>query len=217
MKMKTDLRTALLAVIFLLSGFCASAQNETDFGTWSSIQINRNWAKPYAFLRGEHRSFRNASATEAWFVAAGGGYKFAPWLKADLSYEFWKLPVSGNPSVHKGVLAVNATLRRENLAFVFREKYELAYNASSGALSHTFRTRLRGQYAFDNVPLTPYVMYEYFAGAGQGWQRSLHYAGTEIRISRHHIIDIFYMYHLYGAGASVNSCHLLGLGYILNL
>ena len=169
------------SLLLLLTGICAYAQNETDFGTWSSIQATKNISECYAFFRGEHRSCRNVSATEAWFVAAGGGYKFAPWLNADLSYEFWKLPSSGNQSVHKGVLAVTGTLRRENLAVMLREKYELAFNASSKALSHTFRTRLRGQYSFNQAPLTPYLMYEFFAGAG-GWERSLHYLGTEIKV-----------------------------------
>lgn len=202
-------------LLLLLPGICASAQNETDFGTWSSIQATKNISGCYAFFRGEHRSCQNVTDTEAWFISAGGGYKFAPWINADLSYEFWKLPSSGNPTIHKGVLSITGTLRRDNLAVMLREKYELAFNASSKALSHTFRTRLRTQYSFEQTPLTPYLMYEYFAGLGTGWQRSLHYLGTEIKVAPHHMIDVFYMYHLYDASPSIKSRHLLGLGYYL--
>ena len=215
MKMKIEIRAAIVAATLILSGFCASAQNETDFGTWASLQVNKNWTKAYAFLRGEHRSCQNVTSSEAWFVAAGCGCKFAPWINADLSYEFWKLPSAGNPFIHKGVLSITGTLKRDNLALMLREKYELAYNAASSSLSHTFRTRLRGQYSFAQAPVTPYVMYEYFVGAGTGWQRSLHYLGAEIRVSQHHMFDIFYMYHLYGSNPYVNSRHLLGLGYYL--
>ncbi|MBQ0024910.1 MAG: DUF2490 domain-containing protein [Bacteroidales bacterium] len=215
MKRTLSLRCGF-SLFFLAFGFLASAQSETDFGTWSSIQVNKSISDCYAFLRAEHRSFQNVSSTEAWFIATGGGYKFAPWINADLSYEFWKLPSAGNTALHKGVLCVTGTLRRDNLAVILREKYELAFNASSKALSHTSRTRLRTQYSFQQAPVTPYLMYEYFVCAGTGWQRSLHYMGAEIRIAPHNMIDIFYMYHLYDSSPSVKSCNLLGIGYYLS-
>jgi len=213
MKKIIDLRTLLL-LLCLFAGTGLWAQNETDFGTWTSVQVNKSWDKPYFFFRGEYRTCRNVSACEAWFINTGGGYKFTPWFKADLSYALWKYPVSGNYTTHKGVLALHATLKRENLSFALREKYELAFTPS--AITHTFRTRLRSQYKFDEVPLTPYVMYEPFFCIGKGWVRTLHYIGTEIRIAPHHMIDVFYLYNMYSANSYMNSRHILGLGYYIS-
>lgn len=200
------------AVLSLLCAFRANAQTQNDFGTWTSIQVNKVWDKPYAFVRAEHRSCDNVTATEAWFLAAGGGYNFAKWLKADLSYEFWQVPVSANPTWHKAILAVTGTLRSGNLAFLLREKYEFAVNGETGAITNTLRSRLRGQYTAGIC--TPYIMYEFFNGfEGQGWLRSLHYAGTEINLGKGHSLDFFYMYNLYDANPIYGSRHLLGAGY----
>ena len=105
--------------------------------------------------------------------------------------------------------------------------------SGGGSCTSTLRSRVRVQYKIDAVSLTPYVMYEYFNGFGGGssgsgsgtssgasslWIRSLHYAGTEVRLGPHSTLDFFYMYHLYAqSGGSPAGCHLLGVGYILSL
>lgn len=201
-----------ITALLLLCACPSRAQVQNDFGIWASAQVNKVWDKPYAFVRAEHRSCENVSATEAWFVAAGGGYNFTKWLKADLSYEFWQVPLSANPTYHKAVLAVTGTLRSGSLAFMLREKYEFAVCGESGGISNTLRSRLRAQYTAGIC--TPYLMYEFFNGfEGQGWVRSLHYAGTEINLGKGHGLDIFYMYHMFSDPSGIGSRHLLGLGY----
>jgi len=214
--MKKIINHFLPALLLLLGSFSASAQNVDDFGIWSSFQITKSWDKPYAYFRGEIRTCQNTSAIEAWFTAIGAGYKFAPWIKADMGYEYWRFPSSGNTTTHKGILAVTGTLKRENLAFVLREKYEFTHSSATGAYAHNFRTRVRSQYSFDNVPLTPYIMIEPFISVGKGWYRTLHYVGTEIGLAKHHKLDVFYLYNLYSATPSVNARHLIGVYYYIN-
>ena len=204
---------ALVAALLLFSPK-ASAQNVSDLGTWSSIQLVKSFGAPYAMARVEHRSFDNIHSTECWFAMAGGGYNFNKWLKADLSYEFWSIPSAGNMIQHKAVLCFTETLKREGLAVALREKYELAFNPASQSISNTLRTRLRGQYKAQDSAFTPYVMYEIFGSLdGKGWVRSLHYAGTEISFGGGHSLDLFYMYHLYNMADGTGACHLLGIGY----
>ena len=213
--MKRKLTIAL--ALALLSAGSLQAQSSTDLGTWSSIQIIKSWPKTYAMMRLEHRSFDKISQTECAFAMAGAGYKFTPWLKGDLSYEYWHIPVSANPTTHKGVACLTGTLKEGALAFSLREKYEQAFNVG-GSASSTLRSRIRAQYAVEQTAFTPYIMYEFFNGfGGTGWVRSLHYAGTEIKLSQHHGLDLFYMFHLYPKGGEVASCHLLGVGYVLSL
>ena len=192
----------------------AFAQATSDLGTWSSIQLVKSFGAPYAMARAEHRSYDHISATECWFLMAGGGYNFNSWLKGDLSYEYWKIPSAGDLVQHKAVFCFTETLKREGLAVALREKYELAYNPAAESFSHTLRTRLRGQYKAADSIFTPYLMYEYFTNLSTGkWVRSLHYAGTEISLGGGHSIDLFYMYHLYGTAIGTAAVNTLGVGY----
>ena len=210
------MKKILVSIISVLLFFSlqASAQSESDLGTWSSIQLVKSFGAPYAMARFEHRSFESIHSTECWFAMAGGGYIFNSWLKGDLSYEYWSIPSAGNLIQHKAVLCLTETLKREGLAVSLREKYELAFTPSSQSYSNTLRTRLRGQYRAPDSAFTPYMMYEIFGSFdGKGWIRSLHYAGTEISLGGGHSLDFFYMYHLYDKGGLTGACHLLGAGY----
>lgn len=210
--MKKIIITLLSAL--LIFSLPASAQSESDFGTWSSIQLVKSFGAPYAMARLEHRSFESVHSTECWFAMVGGGYNFNNWLKGDLSYEYWSIPSAGNMIQHKAVLSFTETLKREGLAVALREKWELAYNPVAESFSNTLRTRLRGQYKAPDSAFTPYLMYEIFGSMdGKGWVRSLHYAGTEISLGGGHSLDFFYMYHLYDKGGLTGASHLLGAGY----
>ncbi|MCQ2181479.1 MAG: DUF2490 domain-containing protein [Bacteroidales bacterium] len=200
--------TSLIILALLSAGGMNFVSSAADTGSWLSVQLSKKWDGPYAFCRMEHRSFHNFSDTEAWFVAAGGGYGLTQWLNADLSYEYWK--VNSAISVHKAVLAVNATLARGGLSATLREKVELSFLPDSST-GWTFRTRLRVQYAFDKVPFRPYVMVEFFNNCA--WIRTLHYIGTDIVINRHHSFDLFYMYNLQAVEPSLN---IIGAGYYFN-
>ena len=207
--------TAVLASLLLLAG-SASAQTNTDLGTWSSIQLVKPWAKPYLTARLEHRSFDHVTATECYFAALGAGTKVTPWLKADLGYEYWRVPSAGDITINKATAGVTATMSREALSVILREKYELAFYAG-GRTSGTLRSRLRAQYVIPDSRFTPYMMYEHFQTIGEGWQRSLHYVGTEIRLTRAQSLDLFYMYHLFPSTAGISACNVLGICYSLVL
>lgn len=205
----------LVATLFALSSNSLSAQVSTDLGTWTSLHIQKSWDKTYAMARLEHRSYDNISATECYFGMAGAGLKLNKWLNADLSYEYWKLPVAGNIDTYKAVASINGTLKRDALAVSLREKYELAFPEGGNAYG-TLRSRLRAQYK--TGVWTPYIMHEFFNGFnGTGWVRSLHYIGTEVKIADHSSLDLYYMYHLFPRGGAVAACNILGVCYILAL
>lgn len=156
-------------------------------------------------LPAEHRSFEKLAATQSWFLAAAGGYRFLPWLVADIGYEYWQ--IGGNP-FHKAVTAVTGTLRSGNLSTSLRERYEFCFNNPNHS---TLRTRLKVQYSFEKSIFQPYLMAEIFNWSS--WMRSLNYVGTEITVNRHNSFDIFYMCHLQAEGPVI---HTFGAGYYLN-
>ena len=177
-----------------------------DGGAWITLQANKNWQKPYAFARLEYRSNNRFGSTEAFFISVGGGYKITNWLKADLSYEFWD--VNPHINLHKAVLSGTGTLAKDGLSVSLKEKLEFAVNPKDSSTSFTLRSRLRAQYNIPESIFRPYVMAEIFTWSS--WIRSLHYIGTELAISKHHCIDLFYMYHLPNGSQPV---HILGAGY----
>ena len=208
-----------LTFAFALVFACATAvwAQGDDVGTWTSVQVMKSIERNYLMARVEHRSYDKLGATECYFGMAGAGRRFTNWLSGDLSYELWKVPASGNVTVHKGVASVTGSLKQDAMTLALREKYELSFN-EDGSTGHTLRSRLRAQYKVDGTVLTPYVMYEFFNGfAGTGWIRSLHYAGTEIRLGKGSVVDVFYMYHLHPDGGGTTGCHTVGVGYVLNL
>lgn len=211
--MKTSSITKTAATILLAAVSCTSlSAQDSDAGSWLSLQATKRWEKAYSMVRAEHRSNNSFRNTECWFLMAGGGYRILPWLSTDLSYEFWQIYPSGSDvmTYHKIVLAATGTLRRDGLSVALREKLEYAINPEGPVTSFTLRSRLRAQYTFEKSVFRPYLMAEIFTW--DTWIRSLYYAGTDIVFDSHNSLDVFYMYHVPKGAASV---HLLGLGYYL--
>lgn len=202
-------KSLIVALAIALSVFVPVVSRADDGGAWLTLQANKGWKDCYAFAHLEYRANNQFKSTDAWFLAAGGGYKFTPWLKGDLSYEYWD--VNLGTSIHKAVLSANATLARENLAVSIREKLEFAVTPSKSATSWTLRSRLRAQYSIPDSIFTPYAMAEVFNWSS--WIRSLHYVGTEMKLSTHSVLDVYYLYHLPAGAPAV---HLLGVAYYFN-
>jgi len=211
-----------LVTVTLSVGSPLYAQTDNDFGTWTSLQVIKTWknqdrgVSPYAQGRAELRSFENASAVESYFLTVGGGCAFNKYFRADLGYEFWKMPGHNNTTTHKGVVCLTGSISSGGLGFFLREKYEMAYTQELHTTAHTLRTRLRAQYSISSIRLTPYMMYELFGSlTGMGWLRSLHYAGAEFRFGKHNMVDLFYLYNLYPSVDGTCGRHIAGLGYYL--
>lgn len=197
-----------VAVIFFMACACVESRAD-DGGSWISLQANKSWQKSYGFLRLEHRSFNSFSDTEAKFLATGLGLKLTPWLKADLSYEYWD--INNSVTMHKAVLSGTGTLSRGGLSVSVREKLEFAVNPATSSTSFVLRSRLRAQYSLPDSAFRPYIMSENFAWSS--WIRSLYYVGTDIVLSQHSTFDLFYLYHV---PAGAQQVHLVGIGYNFN-
>lgn len=205
---KAALLLKIVSVLFLMAGTCIQSRAD-DGGSWISLQANKSWQKAYGFLRLEHRSFNSFSDTEAQFLATGLGLKLTPWLKTDLSYEYWD--INNSVTMHKAVLSGTGTLSRGGLSVALREKLEFAVNPASSTTSFVLRSRLRAQYAIPESAFRPYVMAENFVWSS--WIRSLYYVGTDIVLSQHSSFDLFYLYHVPAGSQQV---HLVGVGYNFN-
>lgn len=203
------MKSFIVAAALALSVFTPFVSRADDGGAWLTLQANKGWKDCYAFGRLEYRAKNHFKSTDAWFLAAGGGYKFTPWLKGDLSYEYWD--VNLGTSIHKAVLSATATMTRENLSVSIKEKLEFAVTPSKSATSWTMRSRLRAQYSIPNSIFTPYAMAEIFNWSS--WIRSLYYAGAEMKLGTHSVLDVFYLHHLPAGAPAV---HLLGVAYYFN-
>ena len=199
-----------LALVGAVAIYATPARAEgDDAGAWLSMHVNKPFGQVYTMAHFEYRSCNQFRDSEVWFGLAAAGYKFSPWLKGDVSYEYWH--IYPDAQIHKIVPCVTATLAQGPLSAAIREKLEYAINPA-GNNSCTLRSRLRVQYSAPSCAVRPYLMSEIFTWSD--WKRSLYYAGVEISVSKHSIIDLYYVYHV-PAGAP--SQHVVGVGYVLNL
>ena len=204
----------LLCCLAAFSAIFTSAQTPQDLGSWCSLMAVKKFGKASAAVRLENRSYQKISKTECWFASASMSYTFNKWLSGEAGYEYWEIPSAGSLKYHKAVAGLIGSLRCDNIAVSLRGKFEFAFNAATGDPSGLLRTRLKTQWLPDNSIACPYIMCELFNGFnGKGWIRSLNYVGTELKLSLHHNIDLFYMYHIFPVEGMVSSCHLLGAGY----
>jgi len=216
MKFKHIILTAaaVFATVTAFAQDSSESPDNRDFGTWIHAQTMKSFGKTFAMARIEHRSCEDVSATYAWFVALGGGYNFTKWLSWDICYEYWQMPTLQNAQYHKMTTELMGTMRRSELSVQLKARYELAFNAAGGSPQSLMRWRVKAQYSPSDFLLRPYVMIELFHGfGGVGWLRNLHYVGSDIALSRNHLLDVYYLYNLAPRNGDMYHYHILGLGY----
>lgn len=201
----------ILFIILLIIPLISNAQDieHDDFGLWGDIQVNHSWDKMYCSLRAEYRSKNNSRQTDCWFLRPTIGCKIAPWLKADIAYDYMN---KQQGLYHQGLASLTATLKQENLSVSVRERYVFAYSAETRLSSHLLRSQLKVQYNIPNSIFRPYLAVEMFTW--RDWQKTRHYAGTLINISANQSIDLFYMYYTFKGKPAE---HVIGVGYNITL
>lgn len=205
-------RISCLLFLFASVGGFVHAQDE--FGAWTSLQVGKSWSKCYISFRGEYRSNNDFGGIDSYFLRPTVGYKFLPWLKADLSYDY--LYRTGSPQ-NRWLLSVTASLRQGPLSLSLRERYVGAWAINSLNYSNVLRSFLKGQYKIElangRCSLSPYVAIEIYAW--DKWKQSHHFVGTTFCIGKCHSLDLFYAWNV---SASKNHAdHVIGVGYNLDL
>lgn len=199
--MRRALMVALLSLLAVLS------LRADDFGTWHFVQATKSLGQRGAYVgfRAEYRDCNNLTATDRWFLRPFVGYRFTPWLKGELIYDFMRKGT--DTQIHQGIVGLIATLREGPLSVTVRERYQYLYNATAGTSRNYIRSYLKTAYAVPDSRLTPYLAVELFTW--ESWKLSRHFAGTAIRLSPNCSLDAFYMYHTF---VSQEPRHVLGLG-----
>lgn len=217
--------------MFLLPGI-AAAQEADDYGSWTSIQIEKSWktaggaAGPSVGLRGELRTKDRFGGTDIWFIRPMVGYRFNEWLKCDVAYDYCNSPAPGRVSVsesesgagvwslkHKFLFSATGSLKSGPLSVSLREMYVRILDTDKGEWSNLLRSRLSAQYSIPGYGFRPYLTIEMFTWTK--WINTRHFVGCVIPVGGHCSADLFYMY-LTTAGTS-QARHIAGLGINVNL
>ena len=197
-------RVGLAALLFLLLALPGRAD---DFGSWHFIQAIKPLGSSGAYVgfRAEYRDCNHFSATERWFLRPIAGYRFTPWLKGELMYDFMRKP--GDVQIHQAIAGLTATLKQGLLSVTLRERYQYSYNTTAETSRNYLRSYLKTACALPESRLTPYLAVELFTW--DTWVKTRHFAGTAIRLSDRCALDVYYMYHTFAAS---EASHVLGLG-----
>lgn len=198
-------------VLLLLTNAQAQEKQHDDFGIWGDVHFTKTWDNGiYIGLRAEGRSCDLTRSLDCWFIRPIVGYKPLKWLKFDAAYDFLMLPESCIR--HDFLFSVTGTLKRENLSVSWRERYMLMAMHDGSSLSHTLRSFLQVKYQIGESRFAPYMAIELFTW--DKWQKTRHYVGTDIRVSKHSALDIYYVYYTF-AGRPAE--HIAGIGYNISL
>lgn len=181
-----------------------------DFGSWIDVQLNHKFSNEvYSAIRIEHRTKNNMKDLDVWFVRPTIGYNLTSWLKADLSYDFLRTTTT---TTHRSLLGITGTLRQGNMSMSIKERWQYAYTPDSKKAANTLRSKFTASYAIPNSIFKPYVAMEIFTD--KKWQKTRHYIGTDIKLSRQSSLDVYYLWYTF---ADNTASHIIGLGYNLNL
>lgn len=198
---------ACAAGIMLLACQPAFSQEseDTTFGGWEFLEIYHGFGSSgwFASFYFEHDNFRYRTV-EDWYTRTTVGYKFRPWLKADVAYDYiWE------PSgvTHKALFDLTGTLKQGNLSVQLRERYLHNWLQGSPVQGNELRSRLKTQYSIPGSRFKPFLAMEVFTW--DRWKKTRHYAGTTITLNGHFEIETYYMYYVF---ASKPAEHVLGIG-----
>ena len=195
------------ALLTLFSALATGAQ-ESDFGLWGSLQVEKKWDNGwYANTRLEYR--QRDGGLDLWFLRPTVGYKVAPWLSADLGFDRFE---NASSVQYRALLSATFTLKQGPLTASLRQRYIRSYNTTASTWGNLFRAQLKTSYAVSGTPFTPFIAIEIYAW--EHWKQTHHMAGTRLRLSPHHSFELFYVY---ATSATRPEAHILAAGYTLTL
>ena len=201
--------TKILLALLLLS--CTSVTAQDTFCLRNKIKITKGWDKVYAALQLEHRT------QDCWFVRPIVGYRFNPWLKGDVAYEFRQK--YSHDLKQRGLVSLTGTLKSGRLSISVQERYQLEFTRKDGTAGFGsgrsgLLSILTGKYSIPDSIFSPYLSAEAFTW--KTWEKARFSAGTLLRVSERSTFDVFYMYTIF-ASQPAASQHALGISYYLSL
>lgn len=114
---------------------------------------------------------------------------------------------------------------RERYQYTYRESLSVAkYDGDDGSqkaneeieatAKNVLRSRLQVAWKIRKSPLTPYASYELYNNITEGWtaEKNRWTIGTEWKINKAHLLDVFYRYQAKADDDEANG-HIIGVGY----
>lgn len=199
----------ILTVLLLLAPASLSAQD--TFCLRNKIKVTKGWGNAYTAIQLEHRT------QECWFVRPIVGYRFTPWLKGDVAYEFRQK--YSHDLKQRGIVSLTGTLKSGDMSISVRERYMMEFTKKDGTSEYgsgksVLRSMLTAKYNIPGSIFSPYLSTEAFTW--KGWEKARFSAGTQLRVGEHNVFDVFYMYTIFSSHPEVSQ-HTLGICYYLSL
>ena len=183
----SQLTLTLLAGALLTAAAPASAQ-DTDFQTWSSIEVKKKLSKKLTVdVEEELRLCNNSTAFGKNNVSASATYNLHKKLRVGAGYRYSYVNDfdDGYSRAHR--LMLNATLRHKtesDIVFSFRERFQTDWSSAPHEYASLYlRHKLQAAYSSKESPWGPYVNVEFSQSlnnpAGNGFDRIRAFAGCE--------------------------------------
>ncbi len=198
-------------LISLLAVLCVSlpvkAQEDPEgwnFGGWEFFEVYHDFGCGPFFgsFYFEHDNLQYRIFDE-WYTRTTFGAKLLPWLKADVAYDFHRLPSAIS---HKFNLDVTGTLASGPLKASVRERY--VHSWTGGSEDDVLRSRLMVRYSPEKSRWSPYLAVEVFTW-GVSWKKTRHYVACDYSITPWMQLEAYYLYYTHSAHSAQ---HIIGIG-----
>lgn len=232
MNTKSTLIFLTAAILLMFSSRSASAQ-ESDFGIWTEVGVEKSIAQGLGAsvgvkLRSQDMSRKFERVTGYAFLE----YEICSWLKADAGYEYvYKYNLPGDDIIydedfaypgswesrHRANVSLTASVNWGPVKFSLRERYRYAHISEDEVFAeheHILRSRLAIECRIsDTCPVKPYVAYELYSWSEA--EKMRYNIGGKFTLDDHNSLDIFYRIQDRVGHRKVTD-HVLGVTYGLS-
>lgn len=187
----------------LLAAALQTAAQNTDFQTWSSLEVKKKLSKKLTVDVGEElRLYNNSTTFGKNNVSASATYSVNKKLRLGAGYRYSYVNDfdDGYSRAHR--LMLNATLRHKSdrdIVFSFRERFQTDWSSAPHEYAKLYlRHKLQAAYSNKECPWGPYVNVEFSQSlnnpAQNGIDRIRAMAGCEYSLMKNLDVDVAWGY-----------------------
>ena len=186
--MLKGLRTILISVLTLIPSALFAQDNDLCF--WNAVSIKKDVSDKWTLgVRTEHRAYKDASATQQYYIRPSAEYDVLPWLKAaaqaDFAWMYNGFNIRFQPQV-------TATYKKSGFDFSLRQRLQATWKQPDNSWGFLFRTKAQVRYRIPNTPLSPLFAVEpYYMSE---FVRTRYYTGVSLAVTKNLSILMQYVY-----------------------
>lgn len=166
---------------------------ENDLCFWNAMSIKKSVSDKWTVgVRGEHRAYKDAGATQQYYFRPMVEYDVLSWLKLTAQSDFAWTSSGFNIRL---LPQAQGTYKTHGFTLSLRQRLQATWKEPDNSWSCLFRTKAQVRYKIPKTPLSPFVAAEPYYWAR--FNRTRYYAGVSVACSKNLSVQLEYVYQDY--------------------